>query len=106
MPLPMPSRHLWAEDHVSADGRLESAHRAAHGMIRTALIRQPAWTLLLGPEILIEMGPGDVVADRFEIQRFAGAGGMGTVYRAEDRLRGEAVALKILRGGGAAEELR
>jgi eukaryotic-like serine/threonine-protein kinase len=43
------------------------------------------------------MNPGDVVADRFEIDRLAGAGGMGAVYRARDRMTGELVALKTLR---------
>jgi predicted ATPase/predicted Ser/Thr protein kinase len=42
------------------------------------------------------MTPGAVVADRFEIVRLAGAGGMGRVYRALDRLTGEPVALKVM----------
>ncbi|MDH5493287.1 MAG: serine/threonine protein kinase, partial [Myxococcales bacterium] len=43
------------------------------------------------------MEPGTLVAERFEIEREAGSGGMGTVYRARDRHRGEIVALKLLR---------
>jgi hypothetical protein len=39
---------------------------------------------------------GELVANRFEIERVAGAGGMGVVYRAHDRRTGEAVALKLL----------
>lgn len=35
-------------------------------------------------------------ANRFEIERSAGSGGMGTVYRARDRYSGEPVALKLL----------
>ena len=42
------------------------------------------------------MRSGDVVADRFEVQGRAGAGGMGVVYRATDRLTGATVALKVL----------
>ncbi|WP_437284520.1 protein kinase domain-containing protein [Sorangium sp. So ce406] len=38
----------------------------------------------------------DLVEDRFEIERLAGSGGMGDVYRARDRLSGETVALKVL----------
>ncbi|MGK3987129.1 protein kinase [Sorangium sp. So ce136] len=38
----------------------------------------------------------DLVEDRFEIEQLAGSGGMGDVYRARDRLSGEAVALKVL----------
>ena len=41
------------------------------------------------------MAPGDVVGGRFEIQRLAGEGGMGVVWRAHDRATGEAVALKV-----------
>ena len=44
------------------------------------------------------MQPGDLVADRFEIERLAKAGGMGAVYRAIDREGGAAVAVKMLSG--------
>ncbi|EYF01959.1 serine/threonine-protein kinase [Chondromyces apiculatus] len=40
----------------------------------------------------------EVVADRFQVERLAGAGGMGRVYRALDRRSGAPVALKVLRG--------
>jgi eukaryotic-like serine/threonine-protein kinase len=39
------------------------------------------------------------VDDRFEVQSFAGSGGMGSVYRSLDRATGHAVALKVLHGG-------
>jgi serine/threonine protein kinase len=42
------------------------------------------------------MRPGDVVAERFEIRRQAGSGGMGVVYQARDRVRNLDVALKVL----------
>jgi eukaryotic-like serine/threonine-protein kinase len=42
------------------------------------------------------MRPGDIVHDRFELERLAGAGGMGEVFRARDREGGGVVALKIL----------
>lgn len=41
---------------------------------------------------------GDGFANRFEIERLAGSGGMGTVYRARDKLSGQPVALKLLHG--------
>ncbi|WP_437807354.1 protein kinase domain-containing protein [Sorangium sp. So ce1078] len=47
------------------------------------------------------MRASDVVEGRFEIERLAGSGGMGDVYRARDRLSGEAVALKLLQGASA-----
>lgn len=43
------------------------------------------------------MDPGHVIADRFVIEREAGAGGMGTVYRATDRSDGATIALKLLK---------
>lgn len=39
-----------------------------------------------------------VVADRFEIERLVGSGGMGSVYRAWDRAEGRTVAVKLVRG--------
>jgi hypothetical protein len=52
------------------------------------------------------MQPGDVVARRFEVERLAGAGAMGIVYRAADRQTGGAVALKVLSHGSADRFLR
>jgi hypothetical protein len=46
---------------------------------------------------------GTVIADRFEIEREAGAGGMGLVYRALDRASGEPVAVKLVRRAGDAD---
>src|ERR671924_210721 len=40
--------------------------------------------------------PGEVVAERFEVEALAGRGGSSSVYRARDRLTGGQVALKIL----------
>jgi tetratricopeptide (TPR) repeat protein len=44
--------------------------------------------------------------DRFRVVRRLGAGGMGVVYEVHDALRHEAVALKTLRRGGAADLFR
>src|SRR5687767_14836167 len=44
------------------------------------------------------MDAGTVIDGRFEIERLAGTGGMGAVYRALDRVSGEPVAVKVLRG--------
>jgi serine/threonine protein kinase len=44
------------------------------------------------------MQGGDVLAGRFEIERLAGSGGMGTVYRAIDRVNGGPVAVKLVTG--------
>ncbi|HEY4121691.1 MAG TPA: protein kinase, partial [Byssovorax sp.] len=57
------------------------------------------------------MKPGDVVGERFELVARAGAGGMGEVFRARDRVTDEPAALKVLHhgvpdGGRFAQEAR
>jgi len=42
------------------------------------------------------MRPGDVIAGRFEVERLAGSGGMGAVYRAHDKETRQTVALKLV----------
>jgi tetratricopeptide (TPR) repeat protein/predicted Ser/Thr protein kinase len=42
-----------------------------------------------------------LIAERFEIERQIGAGGMGTVYRARDRARASAAAVKVVRSSDA-----
>jgi eukaryotic-like serine/threonine-protein kinase len=44
------------------------------------------------------MREGDVVAGRFVVDRLAGSGGMGAVYRARDRQSDALVALKVMSG--------
>ncbi len=43
-----------------------------------------------------KVDPGQIIAERFEIERLVGSGGMGSVYRARDRLTGGLVAVKVL----------
>ena len=40
--------------------------------------------------------PGDVVADRYQVERLIGEGGMGAVFAARDLEVDEAIALKVL----------
>src|SRR5262245_40609081 len=54
----------------------------------------------------LQLEPGSRFANRFEIERAAGAGGMGTVYRARDLLTSDWVALKLLHGSGGGESER
>ncbi|MBC8131331.1 MAG: serine/threonine protein kinase, partial [Deltaproteobacteria bacterium] len=51
-----------------------------------------------------QVGPGTVLADRYQIEAALGEGGSGTVYRAWDRLLGDLVAVKILHAQRAREK--
>jgi tetratricopeptide (TPR) repeat protein len=66
-----------------------------------AAISEPATDELL-PQARLHAG--DVLSDRFVIERLAGAGGMGAVYLASDRLSGTSVALKVMTARGEHRE--
>ncbi len=47
--------------------------------------------------VAIDLKPGAILDERYEIQKALGRGGMGMVYRARDRSLDETVAIKVLR---------
>ena len=49
------------------------------------------------------MEPARLFEDRFAIERLAGSGAMGKIYRAQDRLEGRPVAIKVLQTQGGLE---
>jgi predicted ATPase len=52
------------------------------------------------------VGAGTEIAGRFAVERLAGSGGMGAVYRALDRLTGSPVAVKVLHSHDPREDER
>jgi serine/threonine-protein kinase len=59
------------------------------------VVTPPAATVAGGGSA--QLGPGTVLANRYEIRQPLGAGGMGVVYRAHDRELKETIAIKTLR---------
>jgi serine/threonine-protein kinase len=63
----------------------------------TALAVRPA-------PLTTALEPGQVLAQRYRVQRLLGRGGMGAVYLAEDEVLGELVALKVISSSFASDE--
>jgi serine/threonine-protein kinase len=56
------------------------------------------------PPLTTTLEAGQVLAQRYRIQRLLGKGGMGAVYLADDEVLGELVALKVISSAFASDE--
>src|SRR5688572_2269662 len=56
------------------------------------------------PALTTTLEPGQVLAQRYRVQRLLGKGGMGAVYLADDEVLGELVALKIISSAFSSDE--
>jgi serine/threonine-protein kinase len=55
------------------------------------------------PPVTTSLEPGQVLAQRYRVQRLLGKGGMGAVYLADDEVLGELVALKVISSAFASD---
>src|SRR4051795_7873748 len=78
------------------DGRCPTLrHCRVHTPLRTPGVSQvPS----LGTVIVV-LGPGDVLGDRYRLDEFVASGGMGQVFRATDKTLNRTVAVKVLLPG-------
>jgi serine/threonine-protein kinase len=60
---------------------------------------------LVSPPLTTSLEPGQMLAQRYRVQRLLGKGGMGAVYLAEDEVLGELVALKVISSAFASDEV-
>jgi CheY-like chemotaxis protein len=79
----------------SRAAKLEQRVRNLKQTIRKSKSRQSADTLTLLDDAVL--GPGYLLADRYEIIDEIGRGGMGVVYRARDRELDDDIAIKVVR---------
>ena len=96
--VPVPARDKPAGDNPAAD-KAKGDKAPAFDRTATAMHRAASWS-----PSTTALEPGQVLAQRYRVQRLLGKGGMGAVYLADDEVLGELVALKVISSAFASDE--
>ncbi|MCC6556280.1 MAG: protein kinase, partial [Polyangiaceae bacterium] len=93
-------------DLAALVGAMLSVRREARPGLDEVRARLAPFARGEGPERVVEPTSGGLLSERFDMIERVATGGMGTVYRARDRVTGQPAAVKIIRPSSREAALR